>query len=119
MRTLLLACILLPLLALSLAAVDPAAEPPPTPLMRTVDPMTAKVGTEVLVTGDNLGKNCIAEVFLTASSQNFKVEVLSQAETELKFKVPQVKAGPYKLLVLTKNVEPTLIEEPVRIVVEE
>jgi hypothetical protein len=119
MRILLLACILVPLLALSLAAVDPKAEPAPTPLMRTVDPMTAKVGAEVLVTGDNLGANCIAEVFLTTAEKNFKVEVLNQTEKELKFKVPQVKVGPYKLLVLTKSVEPMLIEEPVRIVIEE
>jgi hypothetical protein len=119
MRIVLLACILVPLLALSLAAIDPKAEPAPTPLMRTVDPMNTKVGAEVLVTGDNLGTNCIAEVFLTAANQNFKVEVTSQTEKELKFKVPQVKAGAYKLLVLTKSVEPVLIEEPVRVVIEE
>jgi hypothetical protein len=37
----------------------------------------------------------------------------------VKFKVPNVKPGPYKLLVLMKSADPTFIEEPVRLVVEE
>jgi hypothetical protein len=109
---------LLPLMAFNAAAVDPKAQPMATPLMRVVEPSTAKVGAEILVTGDNLGKENVAEVYLTAAKQNFKVEVLSQAEKELKFKVPNVKPGPYKVLVLMKSAEPTFIEEPVRLVVE-
>jgi hypothetical protein len=119
MRLALLLCILLPLAAFSAAAVDPKAEPMPTPLMRVVEPMNAKVGAEVVVTGDNLGKSIVAEVYLTAAKQNFKVEVLEQADKEIKFKVPNVKAGPYKLLVLMKSADPTFIEEPVRLVVDE
>jgi hypothetical protein len=116
---LLIVSVLLLLSAFAFAAVDPKSEPMPTPLMRTVDPYSAKVGTEVLVSGDNLGKHLIAEVFLTAQNQNFKVEVISQSDKELRFKVPEVKPGPYKILVLLRSVEPTLIEEPVRLVVEE
>lgn len=119
MRFALLLCILLPLVAFSAAAVDPKAEPMPTPLMRVVEPMNAKVATEVVVTGDNLGKAVVAEVYLTAAKQNFKVEILSQDDKQIKFKVPNVKPGPYRLLVLLKSADPTFIEEPVRLVVEE
>ena len=89
------------------------------PMMRTVEPYNAKVGVEVVVSGDNLGKEFVAEVYLGAGGKNTKVEVTSQSEKELKFKVPTVKAGPYRILVLTKGVQPTMIEEPVRFLVEE
>jgi hypothetical protein len=119
MRIALLMISVLLLSVFAFAAVDPKAEPMPTPLMRTVEPYTAKVGTEVLVSGDNLGKNLIAEVFLTANNKNFKVEVTSQTDKEVRFKVPSVKPGPYKILVLLRSADPTFIEEPVRLVVEE
>lgn len=111
--------VLLLLSAFAFAAVDPKAEPMPTPLMRTVDPYTAKVGTEVSVAGDNLGKNLVAEVYLMVDNKNTKVELTSQTDKEIKFKVPKVKPGSYKIVVLLKSADPTLIEEPVRLVVEE
>ena len=102
------------------AAVDENRQPRPTPLMRTVDPYMAKAGMEVTVTGDHLGKHLVAEVSLTAGKASYKVEILSQTDTELKFKVPaDVKPGGYRLTVLLTSAEPTLIEEPVRIVIEE
>ncbi len=88
------------------------------PMMRTVEPYTAKAGMEVVASGDNLGKETVAEVYVGADGKNTKVEVTSQAEKELKFKVPNVKPGPYRVLVLTKGAEPMMIEEPVRLVVE-
>ena len=112
--------VLLSLLLPSAAAVDPNRQPLPTPLMRTVDPYMAKAGVEVTVTGNNLGKALVAEVSLTAGKASYKVEILSQTDTELKFKVPAgVKAGSYRLTVLLRSAEPTLIEEPVKIVIEE
>jgi hypothetical protein len=89
------------------------------PMMRTVDPYSAKIGAEVLVSGENLGNNLVAEVYVGVDGKNTKVDVISQTDKELKFKVPKVKAGPYRVLVLTKGAEPTIIEEPVRLVIEE
>ena len=103
----------------AVAAVDRPTEPRPTPLMRTVEPRAAKPGMEVVVAGDHLGKNLIAEIFLTANDQNFKVEILGQTDRQVRFKVPEVKGGTYKILVLLTTVDPILIEEPVRLVVEE
>ena len=111
--------LLLVLLPLQLVAVDPS-QPMPTPLMRVVDPGTAKIGDVVTVTGDNLNKELVAEVYLTAGESSYKVELISQSAKEIKFRVPaDVKAGPYRISVLLTSVEPTMIEEPVRIVIEE
>ncbi|MDZ4797331.1 MAG: IPT/TIG domain-containing protein [Bryobacteraceae bacterium] len=120
MRLALLTSVLVLQTVFAAAPVDPKTEPMPTPLMRTVDPYTAKAGSEITVTGDNLDKKIVAEVYLSANGKNAKVEVTSQAEKELKFKVPQnTKAGAYRIVVLVRSVEPILIEEPVRVVIEE
>jgi hypothetical protein len=119
MRLALFLSVLLLLTAFAFAAVDPKSEPLPTPLMRTVDPFMTKAGTEVVVAGDNLGKNIVAEVYIALDGKNTKVEVTSQSDKELKFKVPNVKPGSYKVLVLLRSVDPTIIEEPVRLMVEE
>jgi hypothetical protein len=89
------------------------------PMMRTVDPYNAKIGAEVLVSGENLGNDLVAEVYIGVNGKNTKVDLISQTEKELKFKVPKLKAGPYRLLVLTKGADPAIIEEPVRLVIEE
>lgn len=120
MRLALLTSVLLLQTVFAAAAVDPKTEQMPTPLMRTVDPYTAKAGAEITVTGDNLEKRVVAEVYLSANGKNSKVEVTSQAEKELKFKVPATtKPGAYRIVVLVRSVEPVLIEEPVRVVIEE
>ena len=64
---------------LSAAAVDPKTEPMPTPLMRTVDPYTAKVGTEVTVSGDHLDKNIVEEVYLSVEGKNIRAEIVDQS----------------------------------------
>jgi hypothetical protein len=105
------------LLVLLLAAAD--LKPQAMPMMRSVDPYTVKVGAEVLAAGENLGSNTVAEVYIGVNGKNTKVEVISQTEKEVKFKVPKVGAGSYRVLVLTKGAEPVIIEEPVKLVVEE
>jgi hypothetical protein len=89
------------------------------PMMRSVEPYTVKVGAEVVASGENLDSSIVAEVYIGVNGKNTKVEVTSQTEKEVKFKVPKVGAGAYRVLVLTKGSEPTIIEEPVKLVVEE
>src|SRR5438128_1622036 len=103
MRLAFLISVVLAQAVITAGAVDPKNEPMPTPLMRTVDPGTAKVGTEVVVAGDNLGKQIVGEVYLTANGENFEVQVTSQSDKELRFKVPTVKAGSYRILVMMKS----------------
>ena len=112
-------CVLL--LSLVLAPVYAARDPQPTPLMRVIEPTNAKAGDPVTVTGENLGKETVTEVYLTdrTDTGKFKVTVDSQTATEIKFKVPSnIKPGKYWVMVLANLAEPLLIEEPVRIVIE-
>ena len=93
--------------------------PQALPMMRTVEPYSVKAGAEVVASGDNLGSAVVAEVYLGVDGKNTKVEVITQSDKEVKFRIPKLKAGPYRVLVLTKGADPTIIEEPVRLVVEE
>jgi hypothetical protein len=87
------------------------------PRFTTVEPDTGKVGDLISAKGENLEKTYIAEVYLTDGAKDTKVIVTEQSATEVKFKVPQIKAGRYHLLVLTAN-KASLIEQPVVLTVE-
>jgi hypothetical protein len=89
------------------------------PKMSFLNPDTARAGDVVLVEGEFLGKNFVAELYITDGSTDWKTEILEQTQTRIKFKVPDgIKPGRYALMVLTKAIEPKLIEEPVRIHIE-
>jgi len=91
----------------------------PTPMMRAVNPDSAKAGEIVTVSGEHLDKSRVADLFLTNGQKDVKVEIVEQTATSIKFKVPNsVAAGRYNLLVLLVDIEPKLIEEPVRLTVE-
>jgi hypothetical protein len=112
--------VLLMLFPVMLNAIDPEQKVLPTPVMRVVEPATVKAGAEVTVTGDNLSKELIAAVYLITDKDQIEVKVISQSEKELKFKVAaDIKPGRYRIAVLTTTAEPTLLEEPVRLIVEE
>jgi len=96
-----------------------ARDPQATPLMRVVEPATAKAGDEITVSGDNLGKDLVSEVYLTDRTNKTKVTVIEQTDTTIKFKVPAtMKAGKYWLMVLANMSEPLLIEEPAKLMIE-
>jgi hypothetical protein len=115
-----LTLVLLMLFPMMLSAIDPEQKVLPTPVMRVVEPATVKAGAEVTVTGDNLNKELIAAVYLITDNAQIEVKVLSQSEKELTFKVAaDVKPGRYRIGVLTTTAEPAVLEEPVRLVVEE
>jgi len=87
--------------------------------MSFVNPDTARAGDIVSVEGEFLGKNFVAELYITDGSTDWKAEIVEQTQTLIKFKVPAaVKPGRHALMVLTKGIEPKLIEEPVRINIE-
>ncbi len=89
------------------------------PLMQTVDPASAKIGDVVTVTGENLGQNVVAALYLTDGKEDIKTEIVEQTATAIKFKIPvAVKTGRLALMVLTKGKEPKLIEEPVKVLIE-
>ena len=98
-------------------AVD--GDPPPTPVMKAVQPTEVKAGGTVEVDGEYLGKKHISEVYLTAGGKDFKLSIGAQDDKKLKLKVPaSVPAGKYFLMVLTNRPIPNFIEQPVSLKVE-
>lgn len=87
------------------------------PRCTSVDPDTAKVGDVISAKGENLGKKSTGQLFLTDGSKDTKVVVDEQSDTEIKFKVPQIKPGRYRLAILTSN-GASMIEQPVVLTVE-
>lgn len=87
------------------------------PRCTAVDPDTGKTGDSISAKGENLDKKYVAEVYLTDGSHDTKVTVSQQTDSEIKFTVPQMKAGRYHLMVLTAN-KASMIEQPVVLTVE-
>ena len=87
------------------------------PRCTSVDPDTAKVGDVVSVKGENLDKKNSADVYLTDGTKDTKVSVSEQSESEIKFKVPQIKPGRYHVAILTAN-KASIIEQPVVLTIE-
>jgi hypothetical protein len=110
------------LLVVAVVAVSTTAwakDPAPTPLMKTVDPMNAKVGDLISVKGSNLGKKFVGEFYLTRGTAQMKLALESQEDEEIKFKVPaKATAGKYGIMVLTVQ-DPMLIEQPVALFIQE
>lgn len=91
------------------------------PRFSTVEPLSGKPGTEIVVTGENIDKANVAEVYFTDGTNDIKVTLSEQTATTIKCKIPAgVKAGVrYRLMLLTRDKEPKLIEQPVRVEIEE
>ena len=103
-------------LAASLAAFAQQA----MPRMSTVDPGTGRAGDEITVAGENLEKAQVAKVYLTDGKNDTLVDLTEQTPTSLKFKIPtKAVAGRFALMLLTTGKEPKLIEQPVKLTVEQ
>jgi hypothetical protein len=102
------------LVVLMLVAVSLPAQVP-LPSIKTVEPMSGKAGDTVKVTGENLGKQSVVQVFLTDGKNDIPCQIMDQTATVIAFKVP-AKAAPmrYSVAVLTPGKEPKFIEQPVR-----
>ena len=87
------------------------------PRCTAVEPDTGKVGDQVSAKGESLDKKSIAEIYLTDGSKDTKATITDQTEKEIKFKVPQIKPGRYRLLFLTAN-RASMVEQPVILTVE-
>jgi hypothetical protein len=90
------------------------------PQMKTVDPMTAKTGDVLTVVGEYLDKANVAEVYLTDGTHDYKAKVTEQSADTLKLIVPaSAKPGRLAIMVLTRGKDPKLIEQPVKVTIEE
>ncbi len=90
------------------------------PRMTSVDPLNGKRGDVISVTGENLQKDQVAKVYLTDGKNDVPVEVLEQTATTIKFKIPvKAASGRLTVMVLTTGKDAKLIEQPVKVLVEE
>jgi hypothetical protein len=86
--------------------------------MATVTPETGKPAADYTVAGENLAKDTIKELFLTNGKDDIKVQIVSQKEEAIQFKVPAtVKPGRYTLMILTADGK-QFIEQPVKLTIE-
>lgn len=102
-------------LGLAISAWSQAA----MPKMTTVEPGEAKAGAQCAVAGENLEKTHVKEIYLTDGKEDLKLEIVEQAATTIKFKIPvKAKSGRFSLMLLTEEKTPKLIEQPVKLTVQ-
>jgi hypothetical protein len=91
------------------------------PRMSTVEPGSGKAGDVITVAGENLQKDAVAKVYLTDGKIDTEVEITEQTATAIKFKIPAKAAtgGRLALMVLTAGKDPKLMEQPVKLQIEE
>jgi hypothetical protein len=116
-----LSLMLLAALLVGILAAPPVTAQDPIPRCTSVEPMSGKVGTEIVVTGENLDKQYVAKLYLTDGQNDIEMVIKEQDATTMKSVIPKgAKPGiRYRLMILTKGKEPKLIEQPVRFEVEE
>jgi len=94
-----------------------------SPLITGVDPLSGKRGDVITVTGQNLQKENVAKLYLTDGvneKNDIQVEMTSQTPTEIKFKIPaKAIMGRMALMILTTTKPPQLIEQPVKLTIDD
>ena len=86
-----------------------------TPRVTAVEPSSGKVNDNVTVIGENLGKGTVSAAFLSDDKTDYKATLVEQAEGKIVMKVPQVKAGGYKVSLQVGN---NIYIQPVRFTVQ-
>lgn len=114
------------MVTLLVAASFAAWGQPAMPRMVSVDPGNGKIGDVLVVSGENLAKAAVAKVYLTNGSTDPKdplgmleVAITEQSDTAIKFKIPAKATGRLALMVLTAGKDAKLIEQPVKVQIDE
>lgn len=90
------------------------------PMLKSLDKQEALRGDVVTVTGTNLGKSIVADLFLTLGNDDVKLKILEQTDTTIRFQVgPDTKFARWGLMVLTAGADATYMEQPVKLNVVE
>jgi hypothetical protein len=69
------------------------------PHISAVTPDTGKADDSITITGENLGKDKVAAVFLSDAKLDHKAVVVDQEPTKIVIKVPALKPGDYNISV--------------------
>ena len=106
--------------AVVIAALCAASAQQAMPRMSTVEPGNGKTGDVITVAGENLQKDAVAKVYLTDGKNDTEVQIMEQTATAIKFKIPaKVAAGRLALMVLTAGKDAKLMEQPVKVQIDE
>lgn len=89
------------------------------PRMVSVDPLNGKAGDVITVTGENLQKDTVAKVYLTDDKNDVVCTVTEQTGTTIKFTIPAKANGRMALMVLTTGKDAKLIEQPVKVQIDQ
>lgn len=104
---------------MALLALAPALEAQSCRIS-SIDPGSGKVGDTVGATGESVAASSVEELYLTDGTNDFKVQIVEQTDSLIKFKVPdKIKPGRYSLMIKTKGKDSKLLEQPVRFTVDE
>ena len=104
---------------LAVAAVLIAYAQQAMPRMSTAEPPNGKVGDVITVAGENLQKDTVAKVYLTDGKNDTEVQIVEQNATAIKFKIPAKVNGRLALMILTAGKDAKLMEQPVKVQIEE
>jgi hypothetical protein len=74
-----------------------------TAKITAVDPTSGKVDDSVTLTGENLGTENVAAVFLSDDADDFKATLVEQADAKIVMKVPKTKVGSYNVSIQVKD----------------
>lgn len=86
--------------SLAFFAPSPVRAQATSPHITSVTPGTGKAEDTVTITGENLGKNNVAAVFLSDSKLDHKAVVVDQEPTKIVIKVPdKLQPGDYNISV--------------------
>ena len=89
------------------------------PRMSSVEPGNGKAGDVITIAGENLQKDTVAKVYLTDGKIDTVVQIVEQSATEIKFKIPAKVNGRLALMILTAGKDAKLMEQPVKVQVDE
>ena len=89
------------------------------PRMSSVEPGNGKAGDMITIAGESLQKDTVAKVYLTDGKNDTEVQIVEQSATEIKFKIPAKVSGRLALMILTVGKDAKLMEQPVKVQVDE
>ncbi len=101
---------ILALLLICICAVGTLSGDTKSPRLTVVEPDSGKVGDVATAKGENLDKDTVADLFLTDGKNDVKAVITERTNDSIKFKIPQIKAGRYRLMTSSKT---SIIEQPV------
>lgn len=88
--------------------------------LTAVRPDSGKVGSVLRIRGTGLDKTKVDSVYLSDQTLDMMVKVLNQTDDFIEFRIPpSVKPGKFQLVIKTAGKQPSILEQPFYIKVEE